>query len=85
MSLRLCSDVSELETDDGMVLLDERAGRYWQLNRTGAFIVRTLLEGSTPQEIAKTLAQRHGVSVEQVTTDVAVLVERLQTAGLVTA
>ena len=85
MSLRLCSDVSELETDDGMVLLDERAGRYWQLNRTGAFIVRTLLEGRTPQEIAKTLAQRHGVSVEQVTTDVAVLIERLQTAGLVTA
>ena len=85
MSLRLCADVSELETDEGMVLLDERAGRYWQLNRTGTFIVRTLLEGSTPQEIAKTLAQRHGVSVEQVTTDVAVLVERLQTAGLVTA
>jgi len=85
MSLRLCADVSELETDEGMVLLDERAGRYWQLNRTGTFIVRTLLEGSTPQEISKTLAQRHGVSVEQVTTDVAVLVERLQTAGLVTA
>jgi len=85
MSLRLCSDVSKLETDDGMVLLDERAGRYWQLNRTGAFIVRTLLEGSTPQEIAKTLAQQHGVSVEQVTADIAVLIERLQTAGLVTA
>ncbi|MGH2770425.1 MAG: lasso peptide biosynthesis PqqD family chaperone [Actinomycetota bacterium] len=83
MSLSLCVDVSTVETDEGMVLLDERAGRYWQLNPTGALILRTLLEGSTPQDVVKTLTERHAVSAERVAADVAVLVESLQTAGLV--
>ncbi|HEV7451226.1 MAG TPA: hypothetical protein VGO16_07530 [Pseudonocardiaceae bacterium] len=32
MTLQLRADVSTADTDDGLVLLDERAGRYWQLN-----------------------------------------------------
>ena len=84
MSLRLCADVSLVETDEGMVLLNERAGRYWQLNPTGAILLRALLAGGTPHEAAQAVAERHGASVERVTTDVAVLVEQLQAAGLVT-
>jgi hypothetical protein len=83
MSHRLCTDISTVETDNGMVLLDERVGRYWQLNHTGAFILRSLLEGATPQDAAKTVAEHYGVSVERATTDVAALVTHLQTAGLV--
>ncbi|MBB4929974.1 hypothetical protein F4561_000794 [Lipingzhangella halophila] len=33
MPLTLRPDVSTVPTDDGMVLLDERAGRYYQLRR----------------------------------------------------
>jgi hypothetical protein len=39
-----------------MVLLDERAGRYWQLNRTGALVVQALLDGDTPEHAARLLA-----------------------------
>ncbi|MGH8899464.1 MAG: lasso peptide biosynthesis PqqD family chaperone [Egibacteraceae bacterium] len=85
MSLRLRADVSTTQTDEGMVLLDERAGRYWQLNRTGALILRILLDGAALQDAAKTLAERHAVSAEQAAMDVTALVERLQTTGLVTA
>ncbi|MGH8887721.1 MAG: PqqD family peptide modification chaperone [Egibacteraceae bacterium] len=45
-----------------MVLLDERSGRYRQLNTSGALVLRVLLDGATPQKAAKTLATRCPVS-----------------------
>ncbi|MFB1046807.1 lasso peptide biosynthesis PqqD family chaperone [Streptomyces chrestomyceticus] len=44
---------------DGMTLLDERSGRYWQINATGALIVRQLLDGATPQQAAAALAAKY--------------------------
>jgi hypothetical protein len=84
MTLQLRADVSAADTDDGTVLLDERAGRYWQLNPTGALVLRLLLDGACPHQVAQTLADRHAVSTEQAAADVAALLERLHTAGLVT-
>jgi hypothetical protein len=84
MTLRLRTDVSATSTDDGAVLLDERAGRYWQLNSTGALVLRLLLDGVAPHHIAETLADRHTLSTEQTATDVAALLQHLPTAGLVT-
>jgi Coenzyme PQQ synthesis protein D (PqqD) len=84
MTVRLRADVSTTDTDDGMVLLDERAGRYWQLNATGGLVLRLLLDGATPRQVAQTLTDRHPVSTEQAAADVADLLRRLHTAGLVT-
>ncbi|MBC3844429.1 PqqD family protein [Streptacidiphilus sp. 4-A2] len=36
----------------GMILLDTRSGKYWQLNDTGALVLRNLLRGATPAETA---------------------------------
>lgn len=83
MTWQLRTDVSTADTDDGMVLLDERTGRYWQLNATGAVVLRKLLDGAAPHQIAQTLADRHAVSTEQAAADVAAVLERLGTAGLV--
>jgi hypothetical protein len=83
MTVRLRADVSTADTDEGLVLLDERAGRYWQLNPTGALVLRLLLEGMNPHQTAQILADRHPVSIEQAAADVAALLERLHTAGLV--
>jgi hypothetical protein len=84
MTVQLRTDVTTADTDEGMVLLDERAGRYWQLNPTGALVLRLLLNGATPHQIAQTLADRHAVSTEQATADVAAFLTHLHTAGLVT-
>ncbi|MBV9160086.1 MAG: lasso peptide biosynthesis PqqD family chaperone [Pseudonocardiales bacterium] len=84
MTLQLRTDVSATDTNDGAVLLDERAGRYWQLNITGALVLRLLLGGAAPDHIAQTLADRHKVSTEQAAADVATLLQHLRTAGLVT-
>jgi Coenzyme PQQ synthesis protein D (PqqD) len=84
MTLRLRADVSTAETDDGMVLLDERVGRYWQLNLTGALVLRLLLDGCTPHQVAQTLADQYPVSAKQAAADIAVLLARLRAAGLLT-
>lgn len=84
MTVRLRADVSTADTDHGVVLLDERSGRYWQLNPTGGLVLRMLLEGATPRRVAQTLAERHAVSIEQAAADVTALLQRLHTAGLVT-
>jgi coenzyme PQQ synthesis protein D (PqqD) len=84
MGVRLSADVSTAETGGGLVLLDERAGRYWQLNRTGALILSTLLDGATPAHAAEILADRHTVSVEKAIADVSALLEHLSAADLVT-
>jgi hypothetical protein len=83
MTLQLRADVSTADTDDGLVLLDERAGRYWQLNPTGALVLRLLLDGAATHQVAQTLADRHPVSTEQAAADVTTLLERLHTAGLI--
>jgi hypothetical protein len=83
MTLRLRADVTTADTDDGMVLLDERVGRYWQLNQTGALVARLLLDGATPHQVAQALAERHPVSIEQAAADVTALLARLRAAGLV--
>lgn len=84
MTLRLRADVSVTDTDDGLVLLDERAGRYWQLNRTGALVLQTLLDGGTPEDAAEALATQHAVTAERAAADVAALLAHLRAAGLVT-
>ena len=84
MTVQLRADVSTADTDDGVILLDERAGRYWQLNSSGAVVLRLLLDGAAHHQIAQTLADRHPVHIEQAAADISALLERLHTAGLVT-
>ncbi|MGH3973627.1 MAG: lasso peptide biosynthesis PqqD family chaperone [Pseudonocardiaceae bacterium] len=84
MPLRLRPDIATTNTDDGLVLLDERTGRYWQLNPTGAHILAALLEGQHPDDIAADLATRHRIDVHQAQHDVTTLTDHLHTANLVT-
>nr|WP_055513383.1 lasso peptide biosynthesis PqqD family chaperone [Streptomyces aurantiacus] len=67
-----------------MVLLDERSGRYWQLNGTGALVVKVLLEGVTPEQAAERLAATRPVTPERATADVTALVAHLVKEKLVT-
>ncbi|WP_267887136.1 lasso peptide biosynthesis PqqD family chaperone [Streptomyces specialis] len=82
MSLRLRRDITARDTGTGMVLLDERKGRYWQLNATGALVLRALLGGATPEEAAGRLAADRQVAPEQAAADVGALIERLTSVRL---
>jgi hypothetical protein len=84
MSLQFREDVSTADTEYGTVLLDERSGRYWQLNPTGTLVVRTLLAGGTPAQAISALIGEFDVDEPQATQDVTVLLEELRSSGLVT-
>ncbi|MFI7121468.1 lasso peptide biosynthesis PqqD family chaperone [Amycolatopsis sp. NPDC049868] len=84
MSLAFRPNVSIVDTDYGSVLLDERKGRYFQLNPSGRIVVRTLLEGGDSEEAAGALIEEYDVSRERAERDVTALVEGLRAAGLVT-
>ncbi|RLV08925.1 PqqD family protein [Streptomyces griseocarneus] len=83
MSLRLRRDVTTCETDEALVLLDGRNGRYWQLNPTGAAVLRALLDGQAPAAIARRLARAQPVDELRATEDVEALIRRLTAARLV--
>jgi hypothetical protein len=83
VNLRFRADVSVTDTEYGTVLLDERSGRYWQLNPTGAFVIDALLKGRTTEQAVAALTEEYRVAEPQARQDVMVLLDGLRSAGLV--
>ena len=83
MMLKLCDGVSTADTDYGIALLDEDSGEYWNLNPTGALVLRTLLEGGTSTDAVQALVERYDVDAESASRDVQDLLGGLHSAGLV--
>jgi ribosomal protein L18 len=85
VALEFRAEVSTADTEYGTVLLDERSGRYWQLNPTGALVVRTLLAGGSAEQAASALTEEFDVGFAQAAADVAALLDGLRSNGLVTS
>jgi hypothetical protein len=83
MTFTLRERVSAADTDYGIVLLDEDSGEYWNLNPTGALVVRTLLDGGSVADAVHQLTERYEAEPEAAQQDVDDLVAGLRTAGLV--
>lgn len=82
MTITLRKDVSATESEDGMVLLDERTGRYFQLNPTAAFVLKSLIDGATSEQAADALTVRYEVPLDQAVSDTRTLISALLTAKL---
>jgi hypothetical protein len=83
MRLKLRNGVSTADTDYGIALLDGDSGEYWNLNPTGALVLRTLLEGGTPADAVQALVERYDVDLGAASRDVQDLLGGLRSAGLV--
>lgn len=83
MALTLRPGVFEAETEYGIVLLDGDSGKYYDLNGSGALVLRTLLSGGSPGEAARALTQEYAVSLDEATQDVEELLAHLRTARMV--
>ncbi|MDQ1024147.1 hypothetical protein QF035_001729 [Streptomyces umbrinus] len=84
MSLSLRSDVCATDTADGMVLLDEVTGRYWQLNRTAALVLRGLIDGAEPSDMARALCEAYPrLTAERADADTASITRALMASRLV--
>lgn len=82
MTLTLHPDISTTDTDDGRVLLDERTGRYFQLNPSGALVLDALVSGTELPQAARLLTQRYSITHDRAVADVTALIDQLRTAGL---
>jgi hypothetical protein len=83
MTLNLRDGVSTADTDYGIALLDEDSGEYWNLNPTGALVLRTLLAGGTSTDAVQALVERYDVDADSASRDVRDLLGGLHSAGLV--
>ncbi|MDT0453176.1 lasso peptide biosynthesis PqqD family chaperone [Streptomyces hesseae] len=83
--LNLRQDVSVAVVEDGMVLLDGRSGRYYQVNDSGALVLGVLIEGGGEEEAADALTERYGVARGQALADIDKIVRRLCSTGLMTS
>ncbi|QDQ09752.1 lasso peptide biosynthesis PqqD family chaperone [Streptomyces spectabilis] len=84
MSLTLRPEVRATDTADGMVLLDEVTGRYWQLNRTAALVLRSLVGGAGPPDAARALRAAYPrLTAERAADDAASITRALAEARLV--
>lgn len=82
MTPRLHPTVVATATDNGMVLLDQTTGRYYELNTTGATIIHSLTEGTDP---VQDLVAQTSVSQEQAIRDAAAFLGELRSRGLTVA
>lgn len=82
MEARFRGDIQFTATEYGVVLLDLRHGRYWQLSRTAAAIVQALRDGGGREGAVRQVTARFDVDAERAGRDVDVLVEHLRSAGL---
>ncbi|MGW0549498.1 lasso peptide biosynthesis PqqD family chaperone [Streptomyces altiplanensis] len=82
MALKFGADVSTAETDYGTVLLDERAGEYWELNPTATLVVSTLMAGGDEADAVAALTDAFDITPERARQDVDALVQQLRTSGL---
>jgi len=83
MTLQLRSGVSLVDTDYGIAVLDEDSGQYFNLNPTGALVLRTLLDGGTCEKAAQELSTEYAVDLATANQDVTVVLDELRSAGLV--
>jgi hypothetical protein len=84
MTMTLRRGVSAADTDYGTTLLDEQSGEYFTLNPSAALVLRTLLDGGTPEAAALVLTEEYAVDAASADRDVADLIAELRAAGLVT-
>lgn len=83
--MRLREDISTAATEYGMVLLDERAGRYWQLSHVAALVVEQLGLGNDVDVAVEAVTARFDIDRDQARQDVDVFLAQLVSAKLVTA
>ncbi len=83
MTFSLAPYVTATYTEHGVVLLDERSGRYWQMNDTGATVLRQLLGGGTVEAAIADLRHHFPEVPDEVSADVRKLLDALLTAKLV--
>jgi hypothetical protein len=81
--MRLNPDITAVDTEYGSMLLDERKGKYWHLNTTGALVVQVLSGGDPVERAVELIAEQFNAAPDSVRRDVDRMIEMLTANGLV--
>ncbi len=82
MTVKLRTGILLVDTDYGIAVLDEHSGQYFNLNPTGALVLRTLLDGGTREQAAQELSTKYAVDLATAGEDVTALLADLRSARL---
>jgi hypothetical protein len=83
MTFSLVSHVTITTTEHGMVALNQRTGRYFQLNGTGAEVLTWLLDGHSVASAAANLGNQHPDAADRAENDVNNLIQALREAKVI--
>lgn len=70
-------------TPDGGVVLDARAGIYYQLNRAGLSLLNAIASGQTASEVIEDVRRRHPELADVAAADALELIGQFKKEGLV--
>lgn len=82
MSLEFVDHVSLTETDYGVVLLDQKQGRYWRLNPTATLVLNTLRDGGDQQAAVTRVVETFDVDPRRAEADIVDLLAGMRAAGV---
>lgn len=82
MSLEFVDHVSLTETEYGVILLDQKQGRYWRLNPTAALVMNTLRDGGDRQAAVTRVVETFDVDPRRAEDDIVDLLAGMRAAGV---
>ena len=83
MTIQFNEHVTMTRTEYGAVLLDQKQGKYWQLNPTATMVADALLAGrSVPDALAEVM-RAFDVDQQRAAADVTALVDGMRAAGVI--
>ncbi|XVS61925.1 lasso peptide biosynthesis PqqD family chaperone [Actinosynnema sp. CA-299493] len=83
MTFALIPDITVTPTPHGLVLLNERNGRYWVVNGTGAVVLQHLLDGRAQDAAVEDLRTRFPDAADEIAADVDNLLRALREAEVI--
>lgn len=64
------SNLHRVETEYGVVILNEASGAYWHLNESADVVLSVLERGGNIEEATDALVQRYGIEPDRARADV---------------
>ncbi|MBY6350624.1 lasso peptide biosynthesis PqqD family chaperone [Rhodococcoides corynebacterioides] len=81
--VEISKGVSQTRTEDGMVLLDGRTGKYWTLDQVGTDMLESFESNASTAETIAVITAKYEVSTTTVESDVKALLRDLAAEGMV--
>lgn len=82
MEYRITPNVIAVQSDEHLILLDVRAGRFYAVTFAGAVIVKAMINGIKAEEITDLLSERFHVPKPELEVDTLKFLTELANAGL---